>query len=421
MAKIDVFVVGLDDGNLRTLRDVPEPVRYEFHGLLTVPEIQHGDIPIVDLLDKARHELDTFDGEIGAIVGYWDFPVTSMVPMLCAEYNLPSAPLEAVLKCEHKYWSRLEQKKASDSVPPFGLVDLENPSRPEGLSYPIWLKPVKSFSSDLAFKVENDEQLIESSREIADGIDRIGKPFEYVMSQVDLPDEIETIGGSACLAEEKMNGAQAATEGYMYGGQVVVNGALDSLSYPDVSSFERHRYPSELPPRVVERMEEVSKAVMKQIGLNNSTFSIEFFCDVENETAKVLEINARHSQSHAELFEYVDGIPNHYCMLQLGLGNDPALPHGEGPYRTASKWYLRKFEDAYVRRVPTTEELDALYSRIPGVVVDIQTEEGIWLSSMSGQDSYSYDLAYVYVGGDDDEEVQAKYRDVVDNLDFEFR
>lgn len=125
MAKIDVFVVGLDDANLRTLRDVPEPVRYEFHGLLTVPEIQHGEIPIVDRLDKARRELEAFDGEIGAIIGYWDFPVTSIVPILCAEYNLPSAPLEAVLKCEHKYWSRLEQQKATDGVPPFGLVRLD--------------------------------------------------------------------------------------------------------------------------------------------------------------------------------------------------------------------------------------------------------------------------------------------------------
>ncbi|MFD4368490.1 ATP-grasp domain-containing protein [Rhodococcus sp. NPDC058521] len=420
MAKIDVFVVGLDDANLRTLRDVPEAVRYEFHGLLSVAEIQHGEIPIVELLDKARSELDSFDGTIGAVVGYWDFPVTSIVPILCGEYGLPSTSLEAVLKCEHKYWSRLEQQKVTDGVPPFGLVDLSDPICPEGLRYPIWLKPVKSFSSELAFQVESDEQLVDAVRQISDGIERVGKPFEYVMEQVQLPDEIAKIGGSACLAEQKMDGLQAATEGYMHGGRVTVNGTLDSLSYRDMSSFERHRYPSELPDRVVRRMEEVSEAVMSQIGLDNSTFSIEFFCDVENESVQILEINARHSQSHSELFEYVDGFPNHYCMLQLGLGRDPAPPRGEGPYQTASKWYFRKFSDAFVQRVPMQDELDALYRRIPGVVVDIQTTEGTWLSEMSAQDSYSFELAYVYVGGDDDEEVRRKYRDVVDHLEFEF-
>jgi hypothetical protein len=96
---INVFVLGLDEANLTQLRAVPDARRYEFHGLLTIEQLQVGDIPIVDLLEEAREQLKTFDGPIDAIVGFWDFPVSSMVPILCAEYGLPSAPLRAILTC----------------------------------------------------------------------------------------------------------------------------------------------------------------------------------------------------------------------------------------------------------------------------------------------------------------------------------
>ena len=44
----------------------------------------------------------------------------------------------------------------------------------------------------------------------------------------------------------------------------------------------------------------------------------------------VLEVNPQHSQSHAELFEQVDGVPNHLAMLRLALGRDPELPPRQG-------------------------------------------------------------------------------------------
>jgi biotin carboxylase len=420
MSEKNVFVVGLDEANRRTLQNVEHVVNYRFHGLLTVEDVQHGDIPIKELIDAAERELEDFEGTVDAVVGYWDFPVSSMVPILCRQYGLPSASLESVLRCEHKYWSRIEQQKVvPDAVPGFGLVDAENPVLPDGLHFPVWLKPVKSFSSELAFKADNQDEFDEAVRTILDGIDRVGEPFEYVMGLADVPAEIAAIGGSAILVEETMTGQQAATEGYVSQGKVVVNGALDSLNYPGTSSFQRHQYPSRLPQALVDRMHEVSERVITQVGLDNSTFSIEFFCDPENGTVHVLEINARHSQSHAEMFEYVDGLPNHHCMVSLGLGQDPALPERKGPYRFGAKWYYRTFSDGLVQRTPSAEELERLYERIPGVVVDINATEGVRLSDLDAQDSYSYELAYVYVGADSDEEMHDKYEAVVDSLRFE--
>lgn len=424
-AETDIFVLGLDKPNLRVLRRVPGAEHYRFHPLLSIPELQEGEIPIADLFAKAVDHLDSFDGEIGAIVGYWDFPVSTMIPLLCRKYGLPGPGLEGVVKCEHKYWSRLEQRKIlGEEVPPFALVDLDGEADPpQGLKFPMWLKPVKSFSSELAFKVSDEREFAEAIGRIREGIDRVGKPFQYVLDQLSdlrMPPEVEESGALSCLAEEAMSGVQAATEGFVYDGEVVVNGALDSINYPGRSSFLRHQYPSQLPGPVVRAMIDVSHRVISHIGLDNSTFSIEFFCDPGSGQVRILEINPRHSQSHAEMFENVDGVPNHHCMIELGLGRRPRMPRGEGRHRISAKWYHRRFSDAVVRRVPTEEEIQRLEREIPGVTVNVVPTEGRRLSDMDAQDSYSFELAFVHVGADSEAELKDKYERTVDALKFEF-
>ena len=103
-------------------------------------------------MDAAQRQVEAFDGPVHAVVGFWDFPVSTMVPILCERLGLRWASVESVVKCEHKYWSRLEQAKVIDEIPGFGLLDLENPVLPDGLGYPVWVKPVRSASSELAFR-----------------------------------------------------------------------------------------------------------------------------------------------------------------------------------------------------------------------------------------------------------------------------
>ncbi|GAB3213671.1 ATP-grasp domain-containing protein [Marinactinospora thermotolerans] len=420
MPPANIFVIGMDETNLDTLRDVPGAQEYRFHPLLSVEELQHGEIPVADLMERAQAGLDAFDGTIDAIVGYWDFPVSTMVPILCERYGLRGTSLESVVKCEHKYWSRLEQQKVIDEHPAFGIVDLDDPRPPAGVGFPMWLKPVKSFSSELAFHVAGEEDFREAVAEIRAGVSRVGRPFEYFLDRLDLPPEVAVAGGQACLAEAELPGVQAAVEGYAVDGEVVVYGALDSINYPDSSAFLRHQYPSSLPEPVLRRMEDVAKRVISRIGLDSATFSIEFFYDPDSGAVNLLEINPRHSQSHAELFDYVDGVPNHHCMLALALGRDPRMPHRRGRYELAAKWYHRRFEDGVVRRVPTPEEIARLEREIPGVKVDIVPEVGTRLSDMPGQDSYSYELAHVFVGADDEAGLKDKYERCVAALPFEF-
>ncbi|WP_433548977.1 ATP-grasp domain-containing protein [Streptomyces sp. CA-294286] len=418
----NIFVLGLDEANLPTLNAVPHAEEYRFHPLLTIEELQVGEVSVPDLIDRAQAVLDAFDGPIDAIVGYWDFPVSTLVPILSERYGTRSTSLESVVKCEHKYWSRLEQEKVVEEHPRFGRVDLEadDPRPPEGMSFPMWVKPALSYSSELAFGVKDQHEFREAVGEIAKGVARVGRPFEYVLDQLDLPEEMTGVGGQVCLAEETLTGVQVAVEGYVHDGEVTVYGVLDSINYPGSSSFLRHQYPSALPEPVIGRLHDVSKKVMRQVGMDAATFSIEYFYDPQRDALNLLEINPRHSQSHAELFEYVDGVPNHHCMLSLALGRDPALPHRAGPYQVAAKWYYRWFADGTVRQAPGPEDIARIEKEIPGVRVDIVPDEGQRLSDTEQQDSYSYEIAHIFTGGDSEADIRAKYDRCVAALGLDF-
>ncbi|MGH4010121.1 MAG: ATP-grasp domain-containing protein, partial [Pseudonocardiaceae bacterium] len=96
---VNVFVLGLDEHNERLLRDMPDAKQYRFYPLLSIEELFGDQIPLVDLLDKAARQLKDFEGSVAAIIGFWDFPVSSMVPILCQRLGgLCCASLEAVVK-----------------------------------------------------------------------------------------------------------------------------------------------------------------------------------------------------------------------------------------------------------------------------------------------------------------------------------
>ncbi|WP_329286837.1 ATP-grasp domain-containing protein [Streptomyces sp. NBC_00691] len=418
----NIFVVGLDDANLPTLQAVPDADSYRFHRLLTIEELQEGEVSVNHLLDRARSVLDAHDGSIDAIVGYWDFPVSTLVPILGEEYGTRTTSLESVVKCEHKYWSRLEQRKAVDAYPRFGRVDLgtDDPRPPDGVSFPMWLKPALAYSSELAFGVKDEAEFRAAVQEIRAGIGRVGRPFETVLDLLDLPEEMRGVGGEVCLAEDAMTGIQVAVEGYVYQGRPTVYGVLDSIDYPDSPCFLRHQYPSTLPPDVIRVLHEVSERTMSQIGFDSATFSIEYFYDPHTGDVSLLEINPRHSQAHAELFLYVDGAPNHSRMISLALDRDPALPSGRGKYAMAAKWYYRWFADGTVHGIPSPERIAAIEREIPGVRIDIVPEEGQQLSTVSQQDSYSYEVAHIFTGGDDEADLRRKFDRAVAALGLTF-
>ena len=153
----NIFVVGLEPFNLRLLQAVRHADDYRFHALLDYGEIVAAPrFDMEALLDKARAILRAFPGPIDAIVGYWDFPTILMMPILRREFGLSGPTLESVLRCEHKYWSRIEQAKVVPKhVPRFALVDPfdDNAADRVDLAFPFWIKPIKAHSSLLGYLV----------------------------------------------------------------------------------------------------------------------------------------------------------------------------------------------------------------------------------------------------------------------------
>lgn len=83
---LNVFVLGLDQGNLEILRRLPGAADLAFHALLPRRQLLGGRIDIPALLHRAESELEAFDGSVDAIVSFWDFPMVTLVPILCPHH-----------------------------------------------------------------------------------------------------------------------------------------------------------------------------------------------------------------------------------------------------------------------------------------------------------------------------------------------
>lgn len=417
----NIFVVGLDSLNKAALERLPGAKDYRFHQLLTREELIADPISIPRLITKADLVLRDFKGKIDAIVGYWDFPGSMLVPVLCERYGLRSTSLRSVVACEHKYWSRLKQSRHIEEVPRFDLLDLDAPlaELPETLEFPVWIKPVKSSSSQGAYFVPNAAALPQAREQMRAEVERVGSPFEDFLAMLDLPEEVAAAGGRAAIAEEAATGHQFTVEGFVQDGQVNLYGVVDSIRVPGISSFLRYQYPSALPAPVRARSIEISERIAAAMGLNHTTFNIEYFWDEDADRMTLLEINVRHSQSHALLFEMVDGFSNHAFMVDLALGKTPEPLQGAGPHMIAAKWFMRHFSDGVVRRVPSKKEIADLEKQFPGTVISVGLRVGDRLSDSYGEDSYSYVLAEIFTGATTEAELQHIYEACVAGLRFE--
>ena len=420
-----VYVLGMNAFNRAKLESLPGAENYRFHGVLTPEEILYADdFPIESMLSRAETQLRAADPPADAVVGYMDFPVSTILPILTGRLGLPGLDLLAMLKCEHKYWSRLEQQAVvPDAIPWFQLVDpfLESPETQLELEYPFWLKPVKSAGSYLGFRIDDEASFHQAIAEIREHINRIAEPFDRILEYVELPENIAAVGGHYCLAESLLTGDMCTLEGYVYKGEVHIHGVVDSVREANSSSFARYQYPSQMPSSVTDRMEDVARKTLQRIGFDGSAFNIEFFWDRERDFISLLEINTRIAQHHSDLFQKVHGVSNHQVAVELALGHDPKFPEARGRFKCAAAFWLRRHEDAWVADVPSQQSLDAIARDWPGTYVELEVHPGMWLSELHDQDSYSYVLALIYVGADSHEQLMGYYDAIIERLRFDLR
>ncbi len=418
--KKQVFVVGLDAFNLDKLNKLPEAEYCDFHAALEISDIRGvSDISIPDLLKKADERIEKV-GHIDAIVSYYDFPGTVLVPIIAEKYNLPGPSLESVLKCEHKYWSRFEQQKVIPKhIPQFKAFDPFEEDAFQSIDFitPYWIKPIKSYRSFLAYKINGPVQFSEYMEEVRKHVNFMSEPFNYILKEYGMPQEFAEMR-ETMIAETPINGHQCTIEGYAFDDEVVVYGIVDSVREEDRSSFSRYEYPSSLPQEIQFRMADVARRAIAQVGLWNSAFNIEFFYNSTANQVYLLEINPRISQAHTDIFEKIHGISHHHIMLNLALGQRPKALDYNGDYRIAAHFMLRTFESGKVKGVPSEDELKKLKERYDDLAIKINVKPEMNLDDMYGQDSYSYELANIFLGAKNKEQLLQKYNDVVENLSF---
>lgn len=412
--KENVFVLGMDDFNRAKLETMRGSQGIRFIPLLSHPQVQGADAyPVATALQMCRERLAAFPGPIDAIMGYWDFPVTLLVPLLGREFGVPTPSFESVLRCEHKYWNRVIGRRVAPAYTPgFRVVDPFDDGALEALDLtpPFWLKPIKSADAELAFRIRHRQELQRAVPAIRERIGRFAEPFDLLLDLGQMPPEISRVGGRFCLAEEEISGRQCTVEGYVLDGKAHVHGIIDSHRYPGVSSFLSYEYPSRLPHALQDRIADVARRLVEGVGLESTTWNVEFFVNERTGGAWILELNPRLSQSHAHMFDLVDGASNLEIAVALALGRRPDFPNGEGVFRRAAKFYLRVFEDAVLERVPNARDIERIEERLPGTRVHVTVPEGARLSDLWGQDSYSYRLADIHLGGESPEELTEKFR-----------
>ncbi|KPV40243.1 D-alanine--D-alanine ligase [Thiohalorhabdus denitrificans] len=418
----NVFVIGPDAFNQARLEALSVPGDIRFHPLLAYQNVRGDAYPLEELIDRAERQLRDFPGSVDALVGFWDFPVSDMVPILCRRLGLRGPSLEAVVKSEDKYWSRLEQRKVvADCVPRFCRFDpfAADPRAQVDLEYPFWIKPVKAWRSQLGFRVRDDAELRVALEVVRERIGRFAEPFNRLLGMLELPEGIPPEEGRYCVAEEIIGGRQCTLEGFALDGAVEVYGIVDSVRYANETTFARYQYPSDLPADIQARMIERSRALVTFLGLDNTTFNIEFYYDEKRDRTWLLEINPRISQSHSDLFDKVDGYSNLRVLVDVALGGHPRRTPGGGPFRYAAKHFLRHFEDARVAAVPGEEDIHTLQEEVPGTLVEIHVRPGMRLSELPDQDSYSYELGYLFVGAEDPRQLLERIRRCEELLPFE--
>ncbi|MDP4557070.1 ATP-grasp domain-containing protein [Halomonas meridiana] len=423
--KRNAFVIALEDKQTRAMQTLRERKDLEIHGLLDVSTaVESDNVSFNHLLSLANEQLTAYPGTVDAIIAQWDFPTSVIVPILCQQHHLPSPSITSVLKCEHKYWSRLEQQKVvPDVVPKFCGIDpfAEDPLSQVTLDYPFWLKPVKAFSSHLGFKIESSLHFEQAIKEIRAGIRQLGDAFNEALAYIDVPEEIVHLDGNACIAEEIISGVQGAPEGSVFNGEFNIHGIISQpRAENSIALFDRLEYPSNLPEHVHHKMVETAKTFLAHIGYNNGCFNVEFMWDEAREKLWLIEVNTRISQSHSEIFVLVDGMSNHEIAVDIALGQRPSLLNRQGVAPIAAKCFIPfAHRDGVVKRIPSQAEIAALKARLPHTDVVIDVEPGQQLSHLMHQDSFCYRLGTLYVTGNTHEEIEQNYQYCLDVLNFD--
>lgn len=377
---------------------------------------------LTETIDDIRQRRAQFQG----VVGIDDFPACMLAALVAETFGFPFPSFESLFLCQHKYYARLRQREAAPKATPnFHIVDISRPPAPSDipLPFPVFVKPIKSYLSILARRLDTFQDLARAIAEAPLRLGPVARMFDALVGVSSLDRQFRDIPASALLLEEPLTGHQVTLDGYAYRGRVVPLGVVDSVFFPGTLSFARFEYPSRLSPPVQERMGYIAERVVESVGLDRTFFNIEFFYRPEDDSIWIIEINSRMASQFAPLYRMLHGIDLYAMQLEMILGKEPGggdvWSPGRRSERVSASFVLRRFEDGVVTRVPSPEDLRRFDRRFPGAFVEILVREGERLSEeLQDDESYRYGLVDLCAG--DWEELQGNYAEATRLLPFTF-
>jgi len=352
--------------------------------------------------------------QIEAVFYTSDFPGTSLAALIAHELNLPGPHPEIAIRSQHKYYARLDQQQIVPEATPYfmyiepELIDQIYPSLP----FPSFIKPIKSAFSIGAQKLKNYHELCNYlvQKRNKHAIDL----FENILKTIMLS---HTIKSSNFILEELLEGEQVTLEGFVYNHEVTIIGIVDSVMFPNSLSFARFQYPSNLPDHIQKKMITIAKKYICGLKLNNLFFNIEFMYNAKKNTVHIIELNPRLVSQFADLYEKVDGIHSYQLLLDLICGKKPLYEKKQGQYKYAASCVLRIFQDQFVVKVPTQQNITTLYEQFPESRFELCCQENKKLSDVL-QDGHSYRYGLVHLGGNSQEDILEKFKESQKILNF---
>src|SRR5262245_35066348 len=264
---------------------------------------------------------------LAAVISTDDYPGSALAAAIAKHVGLPGPDPAVTLICQHKYLARrAQQKLLPDAVPPFALIDVdEDTPIPDGLRFPLFVKPVKSFFSIGAERVDEPEALAALLPGWA-AQDQFFAPLDEMLQRY----AGAAIGTKRLIAEGVLKGEQVTVEGFVHGGKATIMGLVDSVMFPGTLAFARFDYPSALPAHVQHRMSDIAATLMPGLGFDNGLFNIEMIYDPSSDAISIIEINPRMASQFADLYEKVDGTNSYAVLLDIAHGRTPRLTRWQG-------------------------------------------------------------------------------------------